>query len=451
MKKPIEPEKGRFTRDMLIGLGEASIRKSYYPELQARMAQLERFHFLLEQAHDAIFLVDANSRIIVDANGAARHTCQGQEQLVLGTAIDCWLISEGLSELLQAEKPEEVLSRHLQWQLQCPQGCTLPVELSASRVDLGEGIYLVLVARDITERLQAQAALEEAKAELEEKVELRTQELTALNQELQATNLELMRTIDELQKTQQHLAHSEKMAALGNLVAGVAHEINTPLGVGITLVSHLDQVTKELQERYQSGALRRQEFTAYLAETREAAGMLQTNLNRAAQLIRNFKQVSVDQSSEVRRRFFVKEYLDSILASLYAQIKKTKIRVTVECDEQLTLEGYPGALAQIVTNLVMNSLVHGYEPDRSGEIVVKGEVVEGQFVLTYADDGKGIDPEVLPRIFEPFFTTNRSGGGSGLGLYILYNLVTGRLGGTVDCHSQPGQGTAFRIEIPLHK
>lgn len=337
---------------------------------------------------------------------------------------------------------------------------------------------------DITKRLQAEAEVRRLNAELELKVEMRTRDLTAANQglvtinqelqqlnrefeaanealareinerkkieeELAAANSELSNTVDQLKAAQMSLIWSEKMASLGRLVAGVAHEINTPVGVGVTAATNLDQITREFARLYASDQLTRKALLEYLEDCQTAVSIITSNLNRASQLIRSFKEVSVDQTSETRRLFKLKSYLDEILLSLHPKLKKTRHVITVNCDESLEIDSYPGAFAQIMTNLVMNSLVHAYNPGESGHMVIEASKQNSSLQLEYADDGKGIEPESLPKIFDPFFTTDREHGGTGLGLSIVYNIVNIQLGGTIECSSQPGQGTSFRIRVPL--
>lgn len=292
-------------------------------------------------------------------------------------------------------------------------------------------------------------ALRQIQDELEVKVEMRTQDLMAINQELQAVNQESTQNLEQLKQTQNYLVESEKMASLGNLVAGIAHEINTPIGVSVTAVSHLQVITQELNDLYKNGTLSRKNLMDYLAESEEAATIMYSNLQRASQLIRSFKQVSVDQSNESMRLFNVKKYLSEILLTLQPKFKRTNHKIITECDENLEIYSFPGAFAQIITNLVMNSLVHGYDPHDIGEITIKIIKDDERVHLTYSDDGKGMEDAVVEKIFNPFFTTKRGMGGTGLGLSILYNIVTQQFSGTVECVSEVGKGAAFMIKFPI--
>ena len=283
---------------------------------------------------------------------------------------------------------------------------------------------------------QAAIAIDHARLynNLEQKVAERTQELS--------------NTLAELQATQHKLVESEKMAALGGLVAGVAHEINTPIGIGVTAASLLAEKTTAFFETYKSGKMKRSQLEKFLDTAMQSSSMVLSNLNRAADLIQSFKQVAVDQSTEDRRTFKLKKYIAETLTPLKPKLKTTQHRVEIRGDETLTLDTYPGALSQVVTNLVMNSLTHAYLPEDSGVLVFDLKQEDKQVLIEYADDGKGIPQESLSKIFEPFFTTKRGQGGTGLGLHIVYNLVTQKLSGTIECESQVGVGTKFIIKLP---
>ncbi|MBW4614757.1 MAG: AAA family ATPase [Desmonostoc vinosum HA7617-LM4] len=260
---------------------------------------------------------------------------------------------------------------------------------------------------------------------------------------------ELSETLLNLKATQSKLIEAEKMASLGGLVAGVAHEINTPVGIGVTVASALVEHTSDLCSKYHNGTMKRSDLEKFFDLTTQSGNTLLINLNRAAELIQSFKQVAVDQSSEVQRVFKFKNYLDEILMQLQPKLKTSKHIIEIYGEQDITLDSYPGALSQIVTNLLMNSLIHAYEPEDSGKLVFKFQQIDEQLQLEYADDGKGIAAENLSKIFEPFFTTKRSQGGSGLGLNLVYNLVTQKLKGEIECQSELGRGTKFMIKFPV--
>jgi predicted ATPase/signal transduction histidine kinase len=283
---------------------------------------------------------------------------------------------------------------------------------------------------------QAAISLENASLynTLEQKVIERTQELS--------------QALNDLKTTQKKLVETEKMAALGGLVAGVAHEINTPIGVGITLASTLAEETKIFKTVIAQGQLKKSVLNSYLETAAECSNLILNNLQRAGELIQSFKQVAVDQSNLEQRSIVLKSYVEEILTSMTPQLRQAGHNLTVTGDENIELYTYPGAIAQLLVNLLTNSLTHAYTHGKPGQLVIDIRQVEQSVILTYSDDGCGIPSEALGKIFEPFFTTARDRGGSGLGLHIVYNLVTQKLGGAIDVESQIDKGTLFTITLP---
>ena len=274
--------------------------------------------------------------------------------------------------------------------------------------------------------------------------------------ELEIKNTELHESLETLRRTQNQLLQAEKMASLGTLVAGVAHELNTPIGVAVTAASTLHVRTHDFAKRYAEGALKKSELEGYVQTAKTGADLTLRNLERAANLIQSFKQVSVDQTYDNIRHFRVKQYLHEIITSLQPKWKTTGHRVEIECDETLEMETYAGAIAQIITNFVTNSLLHGFEGfTEEGVMRIEAERVGDNVVLKYSDNGRGIPPEILPRIFDPFFTTKQANGGTGLGMHIVYNLVTQKLGGSIRCESAYGDGlpsgTTFIVDLPSQR
>jgi signal transduction histidine kinase/streptogramin lyase len=288
------------------------------------------------------------------------------------------------------------------------------------------------------------AQLTEREAQLREARDALTQEV----RDKTHANEELEQALMRLKLAQAQLVQSEKMASLGSLVAGIAHEINTPVGVGVTAASTLQEWAQRLLESHREGRLTRSELDSFIAVCGDSTQILMTNLQRAAELIRGFKQVAVDQSNDERQRFRLKDYLDEILLSLAPRLSRTGHTVAVDCPGALELDSFPGALAQVLTNLITNSLVHAFPDGRKGRITIEARADGDSVVLRYADDGAGIAPDHLNRIYDPFFTTRRGAGGSGLGLHIVYNLVTQRLGGAITARSTLGQGASFEVRLP---
>jgi signal transduction histidine kinase len=280
--------------------------------------------------------------------------------------------------------------------------------------------------------------------DLEDRVTQRTSELATANAELQTA-------LESLRQAQSQLVMSEKLAALGGLVAGVAHEINTPVGVALSATSTMSEKNRILRDLFAQGEMKRSDLTDYLESTREGVEMSLLNLHRASDLIRSFKMVAADQVSESKRSFNVREYIGQVLLSLRPKLKKTAHRIEVECDGELVIESYPGAISQILTNFIVNSLTHAYDEGQAGLIRIEVVKTDGSLSLTYSDDGRGIAPELQDRIFEPFYTTARAKGSTGLGLHIVFNIVTRTLGGTITCCSAPGHGTTFQVRMPVQR
>ena len=314
----------------------------------------------------------------------------------------------------------------------------ISLELAISPMEVSQQHYYTVVVRDISARKAAEEHIRKLNEELEQRVCQRTADLQNANETLQSS-------LAQLRDTQKQLVQSAKMGALGSLVAGVADEVNTPVGVGVTAASHLESTANRYMELYNNGKLTRGDFEKFLTSTRESSHMILTNLQYAGQSIKSFKQIAVDQTSEEKRDIKVKEYITETLRSLHPELKKTQHTIELNCPDQLTLFNYPGALSHILTHLIMNSLTHGFEGMASGAITIDVLPFTDRIHLRYSDNGKGIDPDSLNKIFNPFFSTKD---GSGLGLHIVHNIVTQTLGGQIDCRSAPGEGTTFDIIIP---
>lgn len=265
---------------------------------------------------------------------------------------------------------------------------------------------------------------------------------------LRSAYAQLQTQLEELRRAQAELIENEKMASLGRLVAGVAHEINTPLGIAVTSASHLDDIFKGLERDPRIAD--RPEWVKALGKGRRCVDLILNNLGKAAQLVRSFKQVAVDQSNEVRRSVGIRAFLDDVLLSLHPRLKVTPHRVEVACAEDLALETLPGALYQVVSNILLNALLHAFEDGQAGLIRIVCTRSGDGIDLSIRDDGRGMPDSVRQHVFEPFFTTRRGRGGTGLGLHMVYNLVTQLLGGTIVCASAPGQGAEFTIHLPFN-
>lgn len=308
-----------------------------------------------------------------------------------------------------------------------------------------------IAARDLAqqEQVRLNAALAERETELiqhrnhlEDLVAQRTTELKEKNASLESA-------LTLVQRAQKELIESEKLASLGRLVAGFAHEINTPIGVAVGASSVALESSQKLQPLLLQEEVDEAVLRARLGEIDEACRLVFSNLSRAADLVGRFKRTSVDQVRGAARLYDLKETLTDVVASLHDVVKRTPVRIRIECAESINLYGYPGALGQIITNLVINSLHHGFaNGTRAGEIELTGARDGDAIVITIRDNGKGMDAPILSRIFEPFFTTARESGGTGLGLFICHNLATSELKGSLRCDSEPGRGTRFVLRYP---
>jgi signal transduction histidine kinase len=301
-------------------------------------------------------------------------------------------------------------------------------------------VYLIVMFT--VKRLKASNVL------LENTVQLRTREISQKNNQLEQQKEEIETTLENLQRTQEQLIESEKMAALGGLVAGIAHEINTPVGIGVTAVSNLHEEIQKMASMFKKDEINRREFKEFLESANDATMLIQKNLERTASLIQSFKQVSVDQVSEKQRSFNLKAYLHDIIHSLTPKYRNHDIAISLDCDEKLELNSFPGVFAQIFTNLLMNSCTHGFHDCEKGSITIRIIPENQSLRIEYRDNGQGISKKDLPHIFEPFYTSDQRRG-TGLGLNIVYNLVKQKLQGNISCESEPGKGVLFTLTLPL--
>lgn len=281
----------------------------------------------------------------------------------------------------------------------------------------------------------AQESLAALNASLEERVARRTAELAEANL--------------RLKEEQQAMLEAEKMASLGRMVAGFAHELNTPVGVAVGAASQTRELLAELKRLLAGDEVSEEDLNEQIAVLDETTELALSNLRRAAGMVQSFKRTVVDQASEAEREYEPAEVMEDVEKALRSEFKRTDIRIETRCPPHLHLFGPPGVLAQLLTNLMQNCRIHAFaDGTRPGTIRIDVEATPQRICIVFADDGAGMDADTLKRVFEPFYTTRRGSGGSGLGLYIAYNLVTRGLGGTISCESQVGAGTRFVIDFP---
>lgn len=301
----------------------------------------------------------------------------------------------------------------------------------------------LIVLHDQTSIVNAQNRLKAANDTLESRVEERTNNL-------QISNQQLKESLESLDKANEQLIQSEKMAALGGLVAGISHEINTPVGIGVTAATNLEENIHSLETTFLSGKLTKSEFESFINQSQKGLDILIKNLVRASDLIKSFKLVAVDQSSDELRDIDLRSYCDEIILSLLPTLKTTSIKLSNEIPEDIHIHTNPGAIYQIISNLITNSITHAFDSTTEDEeINLRANINEDSLVLEYHDNGKGADKETITRIFDPFFTTKRGQGGSGLGMNVVYNLVTTSLKGKIDIDSTPEKGMTISMQVPL--
>jgi len=291
--------------------------------------------------------------------------------------------------------------------------------------------------------------LQRQHAELEEHAELLERRVADRTTSLSEANRELRQTLDSLHEAQRQLVESEKLASLGRLVAGVAHELNTPLGNALTAATALEEQQRELLASFERGDLRRSMLSTMLAGGVEGSSLVGRNVQRAAEIVRGFKQLAIDQTTEMRREFRADEVLQDVLRSLMPMFRHSPYRIEAELAPGLLMDSYPGPLGQVITNIAQNALLHGFAGRAQGLLLVRCEPLgNDQVLISCRDDGAGMPSDVRERVFEPFFTTKFGQGGSGLGMQIVHTLVTGLLGGEVRIDSQPDQGTVVSLRLP---
>lgn len=380
---------------------------------------------------------------IVDANQSWAALYGSSVDEILGhrpRELGLWVHDSDRLDALRLAKAGQV---DMECELGTHGGGRILCHITARSVKVRNRQLLIWANEDVAERRANEHALRELNRDLEKRVAERTASLAGANADLQ-------RTLAHLDATRETLVQSEKMAALGSLVAGVAHELNTPLGNSLMATTTLQGEARSFTDEMQQG-LRRSALERLLSQVAQATQITQRNLERALDLVSSFKQVAVDQTSAQRRSFALEEVVREIMLTLKPTISRTRHQVTAEIPPDIELDSYPGALGQILTNLVSNALVHGLgeQAGTGGVIRIEAERLDKHSVrLSVRDNGAGIAPDLLPRVFDPFVTTRMGRGGTGLGLNIAYNLARNVLGGGLSVSSAPGHGACFELRMP---
>jgi PAS domain S-box-containing protein len=434
----------------ILGVIGVAIDISERRQAELELARTQKFsEAVLASVPGMLYMYNSDKKLVFWNGSHKKMTGYTDEELMNMHLFDWYngdeegykSVTEGLAKMVETGFGEAEACLNTKFNTKIPMyftACPLTIE--------GQD-YFVGIGVDISSRKKAEAELLELNRTLEDKVEQRTQDLLASNQNLAAVIDELEASNKKLKEMQAYLVESEKMAALGTLVAGVAHEVNTPIGVSVTAASHLSDISQELLGLYRNNDRDEELVEELLADVEKASRIIVKNLNQAGHLIQSFKQLSTDQSLEPQREFELGKYLDEILISISPTYKKSNVRIITHYSEKLVIYGWPGAFTQIVTNLVMNSMQHAFLPGEEGQIDIELSAKGNGFMIVFRDNGHGMERQVLERIFDPFFTTKRSSGGTGLGLSIVYTIVTQRYHGTIYCESEPEKGTTFFIEL----
>jgi PAS domain S-box-containing protein len=407
----------------------------------------QRFSTIFQSSPVAMFVTQIHGNsVIKDVNGAFERLFLRSREAVVGKntiEISLYCDLADRASLVEEIRQIGIIHKHHEIWMYRGDASRVLVQISGHTFMLSGEAYSVIACMDITDKRRIEDEIRKLNSTLEQRVIERTEEL-------QQANEELAHTLDTLNMAQEELVRSEKLAALGSLVAGVAHELNTPIGNSLMVASAMVEQTRALAESYTGNALKRSALENYLSEAQKAGDIMVHNLHRAADLVVSFKQVAVDQTTSQRRHFSLAEVVSEIMLTLWPTLKKTAFRVDQQIPDDLMMDSYPGPLGQVLTNLITNALVHGFEGRKTGFVSISAQTTaKGWMDLIVQDDGVGIPAANLNRIFDPFFTTRLGDGGSGLGLNITHNIVSQILGGRIRVHSEVGAGATFILTLPV--
>lgn len=405
----------------------------------------ERFFGLFEHSPLPMILIRYPDGIIMEVNAAWAVQLGYDRRDVIGrttTSVNIWVDLEVRKRLIAQLLRDSILPAH-DVELRHHDGRILTFALAASQFEAGQEQLFVFTMHDVTREREAEKEIRELNQQLESRVASRTARLATANDDL-------TRALESVKAMQTELIRSEKMAALGSLVAGVAHELNTPIGNSLTVATTIEEHTANFTRAKAATQLTRRQLDDFVDTVREGSSILTRTLNRAAELVSSFKQVAVDQTGDVRRKFALRTMLQEMTTTLEPVCRKTPYRLRLADVDEVLMDSYPGALAQIINNFVNNSLLHAFDGRDQGSMTLSGRRVDEHTVeIIFADDGIGIPGDNLAKVFDPFFTTKLGAGGSGLGMHIVYNLVTGLLGGSISLSSKAGQGVTIHIRLPI--
>lgn len=408
-------------------------------EKNAKQA-MERLAVLVRNSSEAMFLLSGH--VLFDCNDAALSLFgYAKEELIAQSPeiLSPVCQPDGSLSLTEGKRLIDLAAsgapQRFEWVHRRSDGSEFDAEVSLNRFIENEDVVVFGIIRDISERKQREREIQELNATLEQRVAERTAELQA--------------TLEHLKRTQNELLQSEKLASLGALVAGVAHELNTPIGNAVTVSSSLLDAHRQFSTQMASGLTRRA-LQDFLADVGEGSQIIERNLSRAAELISSFKQLAVDQTSDQRRQFKLKDVVHEIILTMKPTLRRTAITLEDAIPDDIALDSHPGPLGQVLMNLINNAIIHAYAEGAQGIIGLGASLTQPDWLcIQVKDDGCGMDAATRKRIFDPFYTTRMGRGGSGLGLHIVYTLTTGILGGRIEVRSEPGRGSVFEVHLPL--
>ncbi len=427
----------------LLAAGLRDFRSSALQRMAAEQAlrdSEERFRALSDMSSDFFWEQNETFEFTVLSG---RKAAQLQSCNALNIGMKAWESPlntgyEGAWEQLQRQLHAQQAFRNFEYALRMPDASLLYLLVNGDPIFAADGQFRGYrgTAKDISAQKATEAEIRLLNQSLEQRVIERTRELRESN--------------EQLSQAMEQLVQSEKLASLGNLVAGVAHELNTPLGNALIATTSLRDQVCELDRHVSENSLRKSDLLDFIASARQGCLLVENNAQRAVSLITNFKQVAVDQTSAQRRNFDLRQTVQEVISTLNPSLRKHSFEVTIDIPADLVLDSYPGPLDQVITNIITNATIHAYEVGQSGSLLIHATPLgNDQVELLIADTGQGIPTDRLGKVFDPFFTTRLGQGGSGLGLYIVYNIVTSLLGGSIQLLSIPDAGTCFVIRLPL--
>jgi PAS domain S-box-containing protein len=407
-------------------------------ESQRRLQESEeRFRTLFDMTPLPLTVTNQQG-VVVGANQALLRTFGLNPMQLIGKRSDeiqFWATPEERERLWTIFRAAGTVQGEVA-RVSMPDGSTGFVAIWSSSLVLDGQKAIIWALLDLTEEMKAKEALKDLNVSLESRVAERSADLS--------------NALETLQRTQHDLIASEKMASLGSLVAGIAHELNTPIGNSLLASTALADRVRDFHRIVADGTLRRSSLNHHLEEVHMACGLISNSLQKAADLISSFKQIAVDQTNDQRRRFKLQGVVLDTTATYMPRLRRANCAASVDVPPELELDSYPGSLYQVFNNLLNNALAHGFEGREKGHIAITARAGQAGYIdIVFRDDGIGMSEDVQRRVFDPFFTTKMGSGGTGLGMNIVYNIVTGVMGGRIAIDAAPGRGTTVRMTVPV--